>query len=48
MRCFKKHGPPLHGDCLALITPDLAEEIEDDDVVPDNGEQAGDLTPGGE
>jgi hypothetical protein len=47
-RCFKKHGPPLHGDCLALITPDLTEEIEDDEVVPDNGEEAGDLVPGDE
>jgi hypothetical protein len=48
---LKKHGPPLHGDCLALIAPvlgKLAEELEGDDVEPDDDEQAGDLIPGDE
>jgi hypothetical protein len=42
--CLKKHGPPLHGDCLALITPDLAklaEEQVSDDLDPDEVELTG-------
>jgi hypothetical protein len=32
-KCLKKHAPPLHDDCLALVVPALSKTLDvlDDD-----------------